>query len=91
MAGIFTLESSLNCIFYYPKNSSKDINFLWCVGKKTVYFDRLTSTVSAHRTAMLLQTEASTYVLGLVPKALVMLFCGLVVHYIVFFFLSFSS
>jgi hypothetical protein len=40
---------------------------------------------------MLLQTEASTYVLGLVPKALVMLFCGLVVHYLVFFFLSFCN
>jgi hypothetical protein len=40
---------------------------------------------------MLLQTEASIYVLGLVLKAFRMLFCGLVVHYIVFFFLSFSS
>ena len=50
MAGIFTLESSLNFIFHYPKFIVRKIlNFLRCVGKKTA----------------LLQAEASACVSGL--------------------------
>ena len=50
MAGIFTLESSLNFIFHCPKFIVRKIlNFLRCVGKKTA----------------LLQAEASACVSGL--------------------------
>jgi hypothetical protein len=79
MAGIFTLESSLNFIFHYPKFIVRKIlNFLRCVGKKTAQFDKLIAT--------LLQAEASACVSELAN----VLFCALAVYYIVFF-LSLSS
>jgi hypothetical protein len=79
MAGIFTLESSLNFIFHYPKFIVRKIlNFLRCVGKKTAQIDKLIAT--------LLQAEASACVSGLANVQ----FCALAVYYIVFF-LSLSS
>jgi len=84
MAGILTLESSLNFIFHCPKIIVRKIlNFLRCVGKKTAQFDKLI--------ASLLQAEASACVSGFVSKAFRMQFCAWAVHYFVFFFLSLSS
>jgi len=80
MAGIFTLESSLNFIFHCPKFIVRKIlNFLRCVGKKTAQFDK--------RMALLLQTKASAYMSGLVPNGFGMQFCSWAVS----IFLSFCS